>query len=240
MSSDLEQDVNRFELKHLLRGACFDHIAVVVPKCDVIHALFTYLGFDTGYARKAIGDIYTSMTTVVMQAPFAHELLAGRLQIALMSGNDGIDHTGQKIKSQISEYYARRGSFSVQHIAIRVHDITGLVRAWSNLGVQFITSDDNGPHILEDTEDNIPVLQCFTYPIIEKSGTFFELKQIVNPSEQHAAVRKEFRDRNVEGLWSHINRMIRTNRLFYSNIFDEPNLEESLRKRKVPIEPIAA
>ncbi len=212
-----------------LFGACFDHLAIVVHNKNIFQALFTYLGLQPGYNRRGIGDGTTSMDTVVMHAPFSQQIAAGQLQIAFMSGNDGMAADGHKILSQISEYFNRRGNFFVQHIAIRCHNIALLVEAWSALGVKFITADENGPLILVDHDGKNTYLQCFTYPVVETSGTFLELKQIVLPDDEILTSSKQFRDANVEGLWEHVDRQLKS--IFEQNIFGEPNLENSLKHR---------
>lgn len=211
-----------------MQGLSFDHEAIVVHKRYVVQALFEYLGFEAGYIRPNIGDGETSMDTVVMHAPYA-EPLAGLAQIALMSGNDGTDSDRKRIISQITAYYEKRGNFFVQHIAWRCRDIHTLVDIWHNLGVQFLTSDEHGPYILEDVEEDRHFLQCFTYPISEGSGTFFELKQIVKQGDVALPTSEQFRDRNVEGLWVCVKKRLPD--LFSLNIFGERNLEQSLRSR---------
>ncbi|TSC62057.1 MAG: hypothetical protein G01um101448_170 [Parcubacteria group bacterium Gr01-1014_48] len=213
-----------------MQGLSFDHEAIVVRKRYVEQALFEYLGFEAGYVRPNIGDDETSMDTVVMHAPEGVPL-AGLAQIALMSGNDGTDSDGKRIISQITAYYEKRGNFFVQHIAWRCRDIHALVSAWHNLGVQFLTSDEHGPYILEDTENGRHFLQCFTYPITEGSGTFFELKQIIQPGETALPTSKQFRDRNVEGLWLSLKKRMANDELFSCNIFRERDLEQSLQSR---------
>lgn len=223
------------DLRNGLTGACFDHLAIIVRSRKVEQALFEYLGLQAGYSRRAIGNTVTSMDTVVMHTPVAESTAAGQLQIAFMSGNDGIDTDGKKILSQISEYFARRGNFFVQHIAIRVQNIHTVVNAWSALGVKFITSDEHGPHILLDQDMGATFLQCFTYPVVEGSGTFLELKQITRPGETPLPTSKQFRDRNVEGLWEHVDRLIKDDIIFKVNIFGEPDLEKSLASRGIPL-----
>ncbi len=218
-----------------MRGLSFDHIACVVERRSVAQALFEYLGFEAGYIRPAIGDSETSMDTVVMHTPQNRQPLAGSAQIALMSGNDGVDSVGRRIVSQISAYYAQRGNFFVQHIAWRCRDIHALVEAWHMRGVKFLTADEQGPHILEDIENDRRFLQCFTYPVLEKSGTFFELKQIIQSGDIALPTSKQFRDRNVEGLWQSVKKKMGNEELFTQNIFGEYNTTISLRTRGIQV-----
>jgi|GEM_PF-277437 len=190
----------------------FDHIALPVGPGNLkkYTELFQLLGFEQEWYRQRIGDKETAMETAVMSR--------GGVKFALMEGIDGRNSKGERVISQVNEYYRRFG-FYPQHIALRCEDIKDLVREWSEKGIRFLTEDENHkPRILVDREGDTAVLQSFTYPI--NKSWFFEVKQIVR-GQVALGEFEEFRDRNVEGLWESLDRAIKEGWLFRVNIFGE-------------------
>jgi 4-hydroxyphenylpyruvate dioxygenase-like putative hemolysin len=186
----------------------FDHIAFPVPDLQKYVSLFSRLGFRPEWKRERIGNRETSMKTVVMTR--------GRAKFALMEGIDGQGPKGNRILSQVTEYYRRFG-IAPQHIALRCENIEAVVREWHRAGVRFLTEDrDHRPQILVDKNKEGTVLQCFTYPIA--GSWFFEIKQIVQGRACLHAFQ-EFRDRNVKGLWASLDRTIKEGLLFKTDIY---------------------
>lgn len=193
----------------------FDHVAVAIGNTkedlEKYEGIFRKLGFVKEWKRKRIGNNETAMSTSVMSR--------GKVKLALMEGIDGYDTKGRRAYSQVSAYYKKFG-LSVQHIALRCGDIETLIQEWSEAGVRFLTEDENHkPRILVDKDKRgNTVLQCFTYPI--NKTLFFELKQIVKDKKRIGKF-EEFRDANVEGLWSSLDTALKKGWLFKVNIFGE-------------------
>jgi len=194
----------------------FDHIAVCVgdKKGDLkrYQALFELLGFKPEWYRERIGDEVTGMETVVMTR--------GEAKFALMEGINGLDSKGSRVISQVNLYYHKFGIFP-QHIALRCRNLKSLIQEWSSIGIRFLTEDENhNPRILIDRDEKEGViLQCFTYPI--NKSWFFELKQIIKGEEVNLEEFEEFRDENVRGLWTSLDKAIKEGWLFKVNIFGE-------------------
>jgi 4-hydroxyphenylpyruvate dioxygenase-like putative hemolysin len=190
----------------------FDHIAIPVGPGNLkkYKDLFQLLGFEEEWYRQRIGNEETAMETVVMSR--------GSAKFALMEGIDGKNSRGERIISQVNEYYRRFGFFP-QHIALRCEDIKDLLQEWSAKGIRFLTEDENHkPRILVDQDGDTAVLQSFTYPI--NKSWFFEVKQIIKGPYELGEF-EEFRDHNVEGLWESLDRAIKQGWLFKVNIFGD-------------------
>ena len=191
----------------------FDHVAIPVPPhipLERFRDLFGRIGFHEEWYRKEIGDGKTGMETSVMTRD--------GVKFALMRGIDGPGRAGNRIASQVNEYFRQFGA-APQHIALRCDDIEQEVEQWQKAGVRFLTADENGrPQILTDEDDGDRVFQCFTYPLW--GSMFFELKQIVREGQ---TLKKfaEFRDANVEGLWVALDRALSEGWLFNTDIFGD-------------------
>ncbi|MBI2038855.1 MAG: VOC family protein [Candidatus Niyogibacteria bacterium] len=191
----------------------FDHVAIPLPPYITLKrfaSFFKKLGFRNEWYRARVGNQETAMETFVMTRD--------GVKLALMAGIDGKNSAGERILSQVSEYFRRFGA-SPQHIALRCDDIEKEVERWLNAGVRFLTEDDKEqPQILRDRDSDGEVFQCFTYPLW--GSMFFELKQIARKGQKLTHF-EEFRESNVEDLWAALDRALKEGWLFNTNLWGE-------------------
>lgn len=196
----------------------FDHLAIVVNKKTyaALRATFPFLGWKIVYETDYVGDGSTGMRTFVAKLD--------KVQLAIMYGVSKKD----KVRSQITKYLKRYGNMKLQHIALRTNDIEGAVTAWKKKGVSFLTADKKGtPIILRSEDKKAVVFQCFTNPFAD--GMFFEIKMIA-PLGTQLKNLQEFRDPNIEKLWSAVDRKIKKNKLFHIDLARELARTASLKK----------
>lgn len=146
-----------------------DHVAVAVPELEPAIVFYRdVLGFSIDQRRVTHGR-RTAMVSAVMKA--------GDLTFVLVQGTSP--------ESQVSRYIEHHGA-GVQHVAIEVEDLPGVVERLEAAGLDFVTSVIQGEGIR----------QAFTHRD-PSSGMMFELIEYQRPDGH-------FSDASVQQLFEQL------------------------------------